>query len=86
MAINISIPLILFLNTDTVLSYLTFIKSLDMVAMYGVMLMNESKYIPEFCMWELTIKCNMRCKHCGSMAGQARKNELTVEECFDVAE
>jgi MoaA/NifB/PqqE/SkfB family radical SAM enzyme len=57
-----------------------------MVAMYGVMLMNESKYIPEFCMWELTIKCNMRCKHCGSMAGQARKNELTVEECFDVAE
>ena len=48
--------------------------------------MNESKYVPEFCVWELTLKCNMRCKHCGSMAGQARENELTVEECLDVAD
>ena len=50
------------------------------------MLMDESKYIPEFCVWELTLKCNMSCKHCGSMAGKARENELTVEECLDVAE
>jgi radical SAM protein with 4Fe4S-binding SPASM domain len=50
------------------------------------MLMNKSKYVPEFCVWELTLKCNMRCKHCGSMAGQARENELTVEECLDVAD
>jgi MoaA/NifB/PqqE/SkfB family radical SAM enzyme len=28
----------------------------------------------------------MRCKHCGSRAGQARDNELKVEECLDVAE
>src|SRR5208283_5912279 len=24
-------------------------------------------------------------KHCGSMAGKARENELTVDECLDVA-
>ncbi|HEY3361280.1 MAG TPA: radical SAM protein [Methanosarcina sp.] len=48
--------------------------------------MNSSKYIPEVCVWELTLKCNMKCKHCGSMAGKARENELTVDECLDVAE
>lgn len=48
--------------------------------------MNASKYMPEFCVWELTLKCNMKCKHCGSMAGKARENELMVDECLDVAE
>jgi radical SAM protein with 4Fe4S-binding SPASM domain len=47
--------------------------------------MDTSKYIPEYCVWELTLKCNMKCKHCGSMAGKARENELTVDECLDVA-
>ena len=47
--------------------------------------MNPSKYRPEFCVWELTLKCNMRCRHCGSMAGKARENELTVDECLNVA-
>jgi radical SAM protein with 4Fe4S-binding SPASM domain len=48
--------------------------------------MNPSEYIPEFCVWELTLECNMKCKHCGSRAGKARGNELTVDECLDVAE
>jgi radical SAM protein with 4Fe4S-binding SPASM domain len=48
--------------------------------------MNTIKYMPEFCVWELTLKCNMKCTHCGSMAGKARENELTVDECLDVAE
>ncbi len=48
--------------------------------------MNEGKYIPEFCVWELTLKCNMRCLHCGSKAGKARENELTVDECMNVAD
>lgn len=48
--------------------------------------MNSSNYKPEFCVWELTLKCNMKCKHCGSVAGKARENELTVEECLNVAE
>lgn len=44
------------------------------------------KYIPESCVWELTLKCNMRCIHCGSQAGKARENELTLDECLNVAE
>lgn len=48
--------------------------------------MKSTNFKPEFCVWELTLKCNMKCKHCGSRAGKARENELTVDECFDVAD
>ena len=48
--------------------------------------MNASAYVPENAVWELTLRCNMRCLHCGSSAGKARKNELTLEECFRVAD
>ena len=36
------------------------------------------------CVWELTTACNLRCRHCGSKAGIARDNELTLEECYKV--
>jgi radical SAM protein with 4Fe4S-binding SPASM domain len=29
---------------------------------------------------ELTLRCNLRCVHCGSSAGRPRRDELTVEE------
>ena len=32
--------------------------------------------------WELTLACNMNCKHCGSSAGEDRSNELSLEECY----
>ena len=44
------------------------------------------KYVPEFCVWEVTLKCNMRCTHCGSAAGKARENELTVDEGLKIAD
>lgn len=37
------------------------------------------------CNLELTLACTLRCLHCGSRAGKARKNELTLEEWFSVA-
>lgn len=43
-------------------------------------------YIPEICVWELTLQCNMRCIHCGSRAGKSRKNELRLEEALNVAD
>ncbi len=43
-------------------------------------------YIPRFCVWELTLACNMRCKHCGSHAGPKRDDELTLPECEQVAD
>lgn len=48
--------------------------------------MNKNKYIPENCVWELTLQCNMNCLHCGSKAGKARKNELSINEALDVAD
>jgi radical SAM protein with 4Fe4S-binding SPASM domain len=48
--------------------------------------MNSTKYVPENAVWELTLRCNMKCLHCGSSAGKARENELSVEECIHVAD
>ena len=39
--------------------------------------------------WELTLKCNLDCLHCGSVAKKARNDELTTQEalkfCKDLA-
>jgi radical SAM protein with 4Fe4S-binding SPASM domain len=48
--------------------------------------MHSNEYVPENAVWELTLRCNMRCLHCGSAAGKARENELSLEECFRVAD
>jgi len=40
----------------------------------------KNKYIPWQVVWELTLKCNLNCLHCGSSAGKPRENELTYEE------
>lgn len=37
------------------------------------------------CNWELTLGCTLNCIHCGSSAGRARPNELTIDECLSVA-
>lgn len=36
--------------------------------------------------WELTLACNLRCKHCGSSAGQPRLAELTKKEAFQICD
>ena len=38
------------------------------------------KYIPYSALYELTLKCNMRCIHCGSSAGDQRLKELKTDE------
>ncbi|HEX7598854.1 MAG TPA: radical SAM protein, partial [Polyangia bacterium] len=42
-------------------------------------------FFPRACVWELTLACNLRCKHCGSIAGERRADELTLDECLRVA-
>ena len=37
------------------------------------------------CVWEITLACCFRCAYCGSCGGVARENELSTEECLDVA-
>ena len=46
--------------------------------------MLSRKYIPYSTLIEFTLKCNMRCIHCGSSAGYNRKNELSTNEWIDV--
>ncbi len=41
-------------------------------------------YRPHYCVWELTLACNLRCGHCGSRAGLRRDNELGTGECVDL--
>jgi radical SAM protein with 4Fe4S-binding SPASM domain len=36
-----------------------------------------------YAVWEITLKCNLACSHCGSRAGEARRNELTTAEALD---
>lgn len=42
------------------------------------------KVVPRYCVWEITLACDLGCKHCGSRAGNARSDELTTEQCLDV--
>ncbi len=37
-----------------------------------------------YAVWEITLKCNLGCSHCGSRAGQARSKELSTEEALDL--
>jgi radical SAM protein with 4Fe4S-binding SPASM domain len=39
---------------------------------------------PIYCVWEITLKCDLGCRHCGSRAGKARPDELTTAQCVDV--
>lgn len=40
---------------------------------------------PAYVVWELTLRCDHACTHCGSRAGPARPSELSVEEALRVA-
>ncbi len=37
-----------------------------------------------YAVWEVTLKCNLACGHCGSRAGDARTNELSTAEALDL--
>src|ERR1700722_1022626 len=39
---------------------------------------------PIYAVWELTLKCDLACRHCGSRAGRARPGELSRAECLDL--
>jgi radical SAM protein with 4Fe4S-binding SPASM domain len=39
---------------------------------------------PLYAVWELTLRCDLSCKHCGSRAGRSRADELERDECLDL--
>lgn len=44
--------------------------------------MTNTVYLPQTCVWEVTMGCNMRCKHCGSSCENALEGELNTQEAF----
>ncbi|MBU47084.1 MAG: heme biosynthesis protein [Deltaproteobacteria bacterium] len=45
-----------------------------------------SSYHPRYVVWELTLRCDQSCNHCGSRAGDARDTELSLEEALGVVQ
>lgn len=41
---------------------------------------------PRYVVWELTLRCDLACLHCGSRAGKPRAAELTVAECLGIVD
>ena len=39
-----------------------------------------------YAVWEITLKCDLACTHCGSRAGHARPDELTTAQCLDLVQ
>jgi len=39
---------------------------------------------PIYAVWELTLKCDLACGHCGSRAGRTRPDELDTATCLDL--
>ena len=46
---------------------------------------NEDLIIPFKLSLELTNKCQLRCKHCFNLSGQARENEINIQEFINIA-
>jgi radical SAM protein with 4Fe4S-binding SPASM domain len=45
---------------------------------------DRDKPHPLYVVWEITLACDLGCRHCGSRAGPARDGELSTQECLDV--
>lgn len=48
------------------------------------LLVARDDFYPAYVVWEITLKCDQPCRHCGSRAGAARKVELTTEQALSV--
>ncbi len=44
----------------------------------------ESDVFPAYVVWELTLRCDHACAHCGSRAGAARDDELSTDKALSV--
>lgn len=51
-----------------------------------IKLLRKFGFLPRVAVWELTLRCNLSCRHCGSRAGKPRPDELSLAECLSVVE
>ncbi|HUI96452.1 MAG TPA: radical SAM protein [Xanthobacteraceae bacterium] len=49
-----------------------------------VSLQDQLDCVPVYVVWEITLACNLKCRHCGSRAGHRRARELDTAECIEV--
>lgn len=52
--------------------------------MSGRRLDAQGDFHPRYVVWELTLRCDLACGHCGSRAGKPRTSELTLPEAREV--
>lgn len=46
----------------------------------------DERVRPIYAVWEITLACDLACRHCGSRAARARPDELSTEECLDLVD
>jgi len=46
----------------------------------------DRRWRPIYAVWEITLACDLACRHCGSRAGRDRPEELSSEECLDMVD
>lgn len=46
----------------------------------------DRRHRPNYAVWEITLACDLACRHCGSRAGHARPDELSTAEALDLVE
>jgi radical SAM protein with 4Fe4S-binding SPASM domain len=44
----------------------------------------DRQWRPIIAVWELTLQCDLACRHCGSRAGRKRPDELNTDEALDL--
>ncbi|HEX4446973.1 MAG TPA: radical SAM protein, partial [Polyangiaceae bacterium] len=44
----------------------------------------DQRVRPIYAVWEITLRCDLACRHCGSRAGRERPEELSTEQCLDL--
>ena len=44
----------------------------------------DHRWQPVYAVWEITLRCDLSCRHCGSRAGRARPEELNTDEALDL--
>lgn len=46
----------------------------------------QDRAVPRYLVWEITLRCDLACRHCGSRAGRARPDELSTAEALDLVD
>src|SRR5688572_4665359 len=44
----------------------------------------DRRWRPIYTVWEITLRCDLACRHCGSRAGRERPDELSTAEALDL--